>query len=675
MTPLIIDSFAGGGGASLGIERALGRPVDVAINHNPAAIAMHAANHPKTRHFKEDIWKLTPRQVTGGRKVGLLWASPDCTHFSRAKGGKPKKKSIRSLAWVVCKWAAQSKPAVIILENVREFEEWGPLVPRWVCGNDRVKKYMGHGALIDGKDHWYDSCGWRGTEGQATLAQPRHQRRCPRCDSKKLSVERDENGDPHMMPDPDRKSLTFKRWVGRLRSLGYEVAWRTLDAADYGDLGDFVAATHRKRLFLVARRDGKKIVWPEPTHGDPKKIGVDLFAVSRKPWRTAADCIDWSLPCPSIFERKKPLAEKTMHRIALGIKRYVLDNPQPFIVGVGSRMGQSPAAGVDRPGNTVTAKNDRGVVVPILTPLQHENPSKSAGDPMGTVTTQGNKFNLITPIVTRLAHGGDETGRRSGSPDEPLGTIHAQGKSHAVITPFLAPLTHHDKQRGSGPEDPLPTVTGAHRGEQALISPTLIQVGYGERAGQDPRVLDINAPMGAAVSGSTKKALVAAYMIKHFGGVVGVPIDTPSPTQTARGTQNQVVAANMVHLNHGGKQASGLDEAMRTAMAGGNHAALVYSFMVRYFGTAIGHAVDDPLLTATGKARTGLILVTIGGEDYVIVDIGMRMLTPRELARGQGFPDSYILTGTKTDQIGRIGNSVCPPVAASLVRANCGGWL
>lgn len=591
MTPLIIDSFAGGGGASLGIERALGRPVDIAINHNPAAIAMHAANHPKTKHYREDIWKLDTRAVVGKRKVGLLWASPDCTHFSRAKGGKPKKKSIRSLAWVICKWAAQSKPAVIILENVAEFADWGPLTPRWECLN-----------CVPSEDR-PGVRGWSGTEGQATIVRPRHRRACPMCDSTRLRISRDEKGDPYLIPDPARKGLTFKRWVGRLRNLGYVWEKKVLDAADYGDLGDFVAATHRKRLFLVARRDGKPIVWPEPTHGDPKKIGADLFTRHRKPWRTAADCIDWNLPCPSIFERKRPLAEKTMHRIALGIKRYVLDNPRPFIVGAGG---------------------------PVY-----------SGKPKAT--------------------------------DEPMGTQMAENH-RAVITPFVVPLTHHDKQRGSGVDQPLPTVTGAHRGEQALIAPTLIQVGYGERKGQDPRVLDINAPMGAAVSGSTKKALVAAFLAKHYGGVVGVPVDQPAPTQTERGTQNQLVTANLLHLNNGGCHSS-VESLLRTAMSGGMHATLVYSFLVRYFGTSIGHAIEEPLGTQTTKDRTGLILVTIGGEDYVIVDIVMRMLTPRELARGQGFPDSYILTGNKTEQIGRIGNSVCPPVAAALVRANCGGWL
>lgn len=563
---LIIDSFAGGGGASLGIQWALGRGPDIAINHDAAAIAMHEANHPETQHFTEDVWKVNPRLVTRGRPVGLLWASPDCKHFSRAKGGKPVEKKIRSLAWVVVKWAKEAKPKVIMLENVREFADWGPLVPMWLCR----------------------SCGWRGTQGQAKLA--RRRLACASCDAPGLRESEE------LVPDPARKGLTFKRFVGRLRSAGYEVAWRVLDAADYG------APTHRKRLFLIARRDGERIVWPEPTHGDPKKIGRGLFDRHLKPWRTAAECIDWSLPCPSIFERERPLAEATMRRIAFGVKRYVLDATQPFIVGVGGRMGQSPAAPTDSPHNTVTSKNDRAIV---------------------------------TPYLVRCNHGGKDT----------------WGRGREVTDPMFA-------------------ATGSHG--DALVAPVLIQAGYGERDGQAPRVLDLGNPMGTAVAGGNKQALVAAYLAKHFGGVVGVPTDSPLPTTTARGTQNQLVTANLIHLNHGGKQDSGCDEPMRTATAGGLHAALVYSFLVKYFGTAVGQGIEAPLGTATTKDRFGVVTVTIDGEPYVIVDIGMRMLMPRELARGQGFPDDYILTGTKTSQVARIGNSVCPVMAEAMVRANFG---
>lgn len=601
---LIVDSFAGGGGASLGISLALGCGPDVAINHDAEAIAMHAANHPDTRHFTEDVWKLSPRQVTRGKPVGLLWASPDCKHFSRAKGGKPVSKSIRSLAWVVIKWAAEASPRIIILENVREFEDWGPLLPAWRCAE----------------------CNWRGTEGQTLLARTR--RRCPQCDSLRLTQTQD------LIPDPQRKGLTFRRFVGRLRGLGYVIEWKTLNAADYG------APTHRRRLFLVARNDGVPIIWPERTHGDPAKIdrSADLFSAPLQPWRTAAECIDWSIPCPSIFDRKRPLAEATMRRIALGVKRYVLDNPKPFLVV-----------------------------------CNHGGPEfrgQDLGRPLPTVTAARDAHGLVTPVIASLAHGGKGTFGDSRSHDvrQPLRTIHAGGGNHAVVTPFLARIgqTKGNGKYANGVDEPLTTVVS--KAEHLLVAPTLIQTGYGERPGQTPRTLDLGKPMGTAVSGC-KQGLVAAFLAKHYGGVVGVPADTPLPTTTERGTQNQVVAANLIHLNHGEKQWSGCDDPMRTVTTG-NHAFLVYSFLVKYFGNAIGQALDAPLHTVTGKDRFGLVTVSIEGQPYVVVDIGMRMLTPRELARGQGFPDSYIMTGTNTSQVARIGNSVCPVLARVLVEAN-----
>lgn len=523
---LIVDSFAGGGGASLGIELATGRSPDIAINHDTAALAMHAANHPNTRHVREDVWCANLRALVGRRKVGLLWASPDCKHFSRAKGARPVEKSIRSLAWVIVRWAQQVQPRVIILENVREFADWGPLVPRWRCRE----------------------CDWRGTEGQAVLKRVR--RRCPRCDSAKIAAS------DELYPDPDRKGITFRRWLGRLKALGYRCEHRVLDAADYG------APTHRRRLFLIARRDGEPIVWPEATHGDPASIDDSPLFARLEPWRTAAECIDWSLPCPSIFERKRPLQEATMRRIAMGIKRYVIDSAQPFVV----------------------------------------------------------------------------------------------------------PMTHTGDRRVHAIDEPLPTITTAKRGELAIVSPTLIQVGYGERDGQAPRTLDLHKPLGTVVSGGQKHGLVTAFLAKHFGGVVGVPVSTPLPTITSIATQNQIVTANLVHLNHGDKQWSGVGEPMRTVTTG-NHAALVYAFLVKYFGTAIGQPANDPLHTVTAKDRFGVVCVTVAGERYVIVDIGMRMLTPRELARAQGFGDSYQLTGTKTSQVARIGNSVCPVMARALVQS------
>lgn len=603
---LIIDIFAGGGGASEGLERGLGRPVDYAVNHDPDAIKMHAANHPRTHHFTEDVWKWNFKKTIGKRRVGVLWASPDCKHFSRAKGGKPVKKNIRSLAWVVPRiiagLPARQRPRLLMLENVVEFADWGPIVPRWRCGNERVKRQTSvPGALIDGKDHWYDSCGWVGTEGQLRLAAgPRHRRACPRCDSPMVAQVIGKDGGPVFMPCPKRKGITFRRWVAKLKALGYDrIEWKMRDAADWG------APTHRRRLFLIARRDGRPIVWPEKTHADSKKTkgAQDLF-ISLKPYHTAAECIDWSLPVHSIFldsataknlHIRRPLKPATEQRIAHGVKRFILDADEPFIV-----------------------------------PMTHDNSPTSVHDPLQTITTQPNRFQLVVPTVV--------------------------------------PLTHQGAPRGRSAGEPFPTITGAQRGEQALVAATMIQTGYGERAGQAPRVLDLRKPMGTAVDGC-KQAVVAAFMAKHYGGVVGVPVTEPQPTTTMRGTQNQLVAAHLVHLNNGGCL-SAADAPMRTVTAGGNHAGLVYAFLTRYFGTAIGQRVDEPVNTATDRARTGLVLVEVKGETMVIVDIGMRMFTPRELFIGNGFRSDYILTGTKTSQIARCGNSVPPIMPEVMTRAN-----
>jgi DNA (cytosine-5)-methyltransferase 1 len=471
---MIADLFAGGGGASLGIERALGRSVDLAVNHNPEAIAMHAANHPTAHHMREDVWAVNPVEACAGRPVELLWASPDCRHFSRAKGGKPVSPKIRSLAWVVTRWARAVRPAVICLENVAEFQTWGPL-----SGEQPIKERAGE---------------------------------------------------------------TFRKWVGQLERMGYCVRWRILNAADFG------APTSRRRLFLVARLDGQEPVWPTPTHGPGRAL----------PYRTAAECIDWFIPCPSIFDRKKPLAEATLLRIAHGVMRYVVNAKKPFILN--------------------------------------------------------------------LTHGGR---------CEPI-------------------------------DEGMRTVTGAHRGEKALVVPTLIQTGYGERSGQAPRTLDIKNPIGTLV-GSQKHALVSAFIAKHYGGVVGGPVEVPLGTITQI-DHHSLVGASLLKL-YGTSTGADASDPMHTVTGQGGHIGLVATFLVKYYGTAIGQDAAEPLDTITTKGRFGLVTVTIDGEQYAIVDIGMRMLQPRELARAQGFPDSYILTGTKTSQVARIGNSVCPDVAEAVVRA------
>lgn len=623
MRELIVDCFAGGGGASTGIKDATGREPDVAINHDPLAIAMHKANHPKARHFTEDVWRVDPADVVGRRRVGLLWASPDCRHFSRAKGGKPVAKKIRALAWVVVRWALlprNKRPRVIILENVREFQDWGPLLPMWRCR----------------------ACQWRGTEGQTALARTR--RRCPSCNSWRLAITQEE------IPDPNRKGLTFKKFAGRLRSLGYQVGWKNLNAADFG------APTARRRLFLVARCDGLPIRWPEPTHAAPDKVNDQPLFGELKPYRTAAEIIDWSLPCRSIFDRKKPLAEKTMRRIALGLKRYVLDNPQPFIV--------------------------------------------------------------------RCNHGGDHF--RGQSVDQPLCTLTAARDAHGLVVPHLVGVGgpgYSGKPRAV--DRPLGTII--QENHTAIVAPTLIQAGYGERDGQEPRVLNLGEPLGTVVAGGTKHALVAAMLTKFNKGVIGHGLDRPSSTITAV-DHHGLVAANLVkfrgdsdgaslndplptitsgagaarpagaahamgiaaaclaRFNHGDKQWNGMDEPLGTVTSQGNKFGLVYAFLVKYFGHTgtIGAKLTDPLHTITPKDRFGLVLVEValgvferavaiyvpGVGPCIVADIGLRMLVPRELARGQGFPDSYVLLGSNSDQVAKIGNSVPPVLAQRMVEAN-----
>lgn len=567
---LIVDSFAGGGGASLGIEAALGRPVDIAINHDPDAIDMHQTNHPGCRHLTEDLWKIDPHKATRSQAVGLLWASPDCTHFSRAKGGKPAvKKHIRSLAWIVVKWAKEKRPRVIMLENVREFQDWGPLVQM------------------------------EDTDGTALGANPTRVVR--------------------WMPCPKRKGLTFKRWVAELRRLGYVVEWKVLNASEYG------APTHRRRLFLIARCDGKPIVWPEPTHG-PGRI----------PYRTAAECIDWSIPCPSIFLSAKegkqlgvirPLADKTMRRIAMGLKRYVLDNPKPF-----------------------------------------------RGDSHGTPATD--------PLPTITAGAGSA---------RPAGAAHALGMAAVHLTRFYG--------NSVGQESDKPAPTQCEQGHTGIVAAHLTQY-FGGMVGKP-----LTEPV-PTVTSIDHNGVVAAHLVQYNqekteNCVRGQRADAPVNTIP---TENRfsLVAANLVHLNHGQKQCSGVDEPNRAVTAQGNHAAIVtawllknnagsfgqspedplhtvttggrfaavYAWLMKYFGTAVGQPCDDPLHTVTGKDRFGVVTVTVEGQRYVIADVGMRMLTPRELARAQGFPDDYELTGSKANQVAKIGNSVCPVMAEVLVRAN-----
>lgn len=526
---LIVDNFAGGGGASLGIEMGLGRSPDIAINHDPEAIAMHKANHPETHHYCEDVWDVNPIKACAGRPVGLAWFSPDCCHFSKAKGGKPVSKKIRGLAWIVVKWAKAVRPRVIILENVEEFKDWGPL---------------------------------------------------------------DDEG----MPCRERKGQTFQRWKAQLKNLGYHVEWRELRACDYD------TPTIRKRLFLVARCDGQPIIWPEPSNTSPKKIGTDLFTSHLKAWRTAAECIDWSIPCPSIFDRTKPLAENTLRRVAAGLRRYVIDAPEPFIVSL-THHGGDRIEPLDEPFRTVTGAK------------------------------RGEKA-LVTPYL--VGAGGPTYSGKPRPVDQP----------HATLT------------------------TESHT---AIVSPTLIQTGYGEREGQAPRAPGLDKPLGTVVAGGPKHALVSAFLAKHYGGVVGTILEQPIGTVTAA-DHHSLVTSNLVKLRGTCRDGQPVTEPMATISAQGLHLAEVRAFLVKYFGTPQDPRLDEPMHTVTAKHRFGLVMVH--GEEWIIADIGLRMLTPRELYRAQGFPEGYdiapVFNGkplSKTAQVRMVGNSVCPPLAAAMARA------
>jgi len=570
---IIVDSFAGGGGASTGIEMALGVSPDIAINHDAVALSLHAANHPNTRHLPHSIWKVDPHAVCEGHPVGLLWASPDCKHFSKAKGGKPVERSIRDLAWVVVRWAKQVSPRVIILENVEEFQTWGPL----------------------GADD---------------------------------------------KPCPDRKGATFRKWIGELKRLGYKVEHRELRACDFG------APTIRKRLFLIARRDGLPIVWPKPTHGDPKSELVKSGKLL--PWRTAAEIIDWSLPCPSIFDTSaeimakyglravRPLQDATMARIAKGVKRYVLDAAKPFIVNLTHH-------GVER--------------------------TESLDDPMMTVTGahRGEKA-LAVPFVTGVGGRMGQTEPRGA--DQPAQTLTSKADS-VVITPFISAAQHGGSVRPIN--EPHHTVTASNKDQNQIIAPHVMTM----RNAQKP-FNGADAPTHTITSGGAHMHLVAAFLAQHNLGVVGHAATEPVSTITQTGSHQNLVAANLLR-QFGTAVGASLDDPAPTVMAdgGGGKSQLSAAFISKYCGTGDGQDVSDPMHTVTTKDRMGVVTVDIDGEPYFITDIGMRMLSPRELFRAQGFDDSYIIDRgadgkaiTKTDQVSKCGNSVCPPMAKALVAAN-----
>lgn len=615
MREIIVDNFAGGGGASTGIEMAIGRSVDIAINHDPNAVAMHTTNHPDTLHYCESVFDVNPQLAIAGRPVGLAWFSPDCRHFSKAKGSKPVEKEIRGLAWIVIRWALAVRPRVMMLENVEEFKTWGPLIvsadggqrPDPERAGETFEAFCGmlSGGIPAGHPALVECCEFLGIAADGMQAQQ------------------------------------------LVAGLGYAVDYRELRACDFG------APTIRKRFFMVMRCDGVPVTWPEVTHADPKSPAVQAGKLA--PWRTAAECIDWSIAAPSIFGRKKPLAENTLKRIARGIQRFVLDNPAPFIVKcnhTSTRSGYDCFRGqsLNEPLQTITKKHGYAIAVPHLTKFRTGATGQEVTEPVPTIT--------------------------AGTSKRPGGNGHALGMVEAALTPFVG--RQFGASVGHRADEPSATITAGGGGKSQLVMPTLIQMGYGERPGQEPRVLQLDNPLGTVTAGGNKFATVSAFLAKHYGGNyqgAGVDMDEPMHSVTTV-DHHAAVTSHLVKLRGTCRDGQRTDQPMPTITAGGTHVGEVKTMLaVDGYDEQRAQQVLEFLREYCGPDSTGL--VTLDGVVYRIVDIGMRMLQPHELYRAQGFPEWYIIDQdfrgvkyAKDKQVARCGNAVPPPFAEALVRAN-----
>ena len=581
---IIVDNFAGGGGASTGIELAAGRPVTIAINHDPDAILMHKTNHPYTAHYQASVWDIDPREVCRGRPVGLAWFSPDCKHFSKAKGGKPVDKNIRGLAWIVLRWAGTVAPRVIMLENVEEFQTWGPV-----------------------------------RRGR---------------------------------PIKSKAGQTFRRFTEQLKVLGYGVEWRELVAADYG------APTTRKRFFLIARRDGRPIVWPEPTHAPADS--PEVKAGKKLPWRSAAEIIDWILPCPSIFDTRKEIREKyglsaqrplrpnTMRRIIRGVDKFSIKAPEPFLVVV-NHAGGFRGQNVHEPLQTITAKHGYGVAAPVMTPLTMHNNENAAGtkitEPVNTITSSGAGGHqmVITPTLTAIGQTGG--GDRSRKITEPTHTQVSKAEE-CLAAPVM--IQYHTEQsekvRGQGVTEPIMTIDASNR--YGLAAAGLVKYYGNDQHGQK-----ISGPLHT-VTAKDREGLTIAHMVKMKGTNLGGSVSEPVQTITAGGGHFGVVTTTVVKAEPD---------------AGLQHWPEIRELLNTYCGYNLGS--ED------------VILFQIDGTSYFMADIGLRMLTPRELYSANGFPPDYIIDRDykgisygKSKQVARCGNAVPPPFAAALVRANLPEW-
>jgi len=645
---IIVDNFAGGGGASTGIELAAGRPVAIAINHDPDAILLHKTNHPYTEHLQASVWDVDPREVCKGRPVGLAWFSPDCKHFSKAKGAALRDRNIRGLAWIVLRWAGTVRPRVIMLENVEEFQTWGP-----VRKGKPVKKHAGK---------------------------------------------------------------TFKQFIKQLEDLGYVVEYRELVMADYG------APTTRKRLALIARCDGKPIVWPERTHAP--RDSEEVKSGKLLPWRSAAEIIDWTLPSYSIFDSKqeikerygvnaiRPLADNTLRRVIRGVDKFTIKSGKPFIVQ--QKFGNA-AQDIERPLTTITSVGAHELVQPIIAPFGAECNHSGGGhvkdlrEPMNTVT--GKHTGGVASAVA-VPYTFSNTGGSVGSPaSEPVHTIRSAGGQVLSAANLIQYHTEQsEKVRGQAVTDPIQTVDASNR--YGLASAQLVEY-YG-----NGNPLDVQEPMHT-VTAHDREAVVCAHIDKYFNGEYkGCGDRAGDPLSTVTALPRHGLCSAHIQKFFGGVIGQEVTEPMPTVTAV-DHNALCAAHVAEFKGQDIGQPMDRPLRTITAsagefaecravlaKAEPGrdlgrwpqirellnkycgydlkddeVILLIIRGMAYYIADITLRMLTPRELYNAMGFPVDYIIERDymgnaygKNKQVARCGNAVCPPMAEAMVRANFPEW-
>lgn len=617
---IIVDNFAGGGGASTGIELATGRPVEIAINHDPAAILMHKTNHPHTKHLQASVWDVDPVEVCAGRPVGLAWFSPDCKHFSKAKGAALVDRNIRGLAWIVLRWAGKVRPRVIILENVEEFTTWGP-----VRKGKPIKKKAGQ---------------------------------------------------------------TFAKWLSQLQALGYAVEHRELIAADYG------APTTRKRFVLIARCDGRPIVWPERTHAPVDS--PEVKAGRLLPWRAAAEIIDWTVPMYSVFDTKeqikekygvsavRPLADNTLRRIIRGVDKFTIKSGKPFLVEC-NHSGAGHIAETGIPLGTITQKCTKGVCSPKMAPITFPNTGSSVGaaadQPVHTITSAGNQI-LATAQLASIGQTGG--GNRIRDIRAPAPTCVSKQETCLVSANLIQYHTEHTENvRANRLTEPMPTVDASNR--YGLIAAHLTEY-YGNGI-----PLDLMEPMHT-VTGHDREALTAVHIQKYFGGVVGADASDPLPTVTAV-DHNALTATHIVEFK-GQDIGQRADKPLRTITAsagtkrqcGGGTFGLAAARVEKYAdGGDFGRWPEIRALLnkycGYSLADDEILLLHIGGAWYYLSDITMRMLTPKELYAAMGFPPDYIIerdyTGRaypKNAQVARCGNAVCPPMASAVVRANFPEW-